>query len=194
MLPPMSPAKSTPPARSFPYKIAVLCDLRDADGRILLLHRAKDPNKGLYSPIGGKLDTHTGESPAMCAQREILEEAGVTVGIEDLHLGGMISEHGYGAGDGQTNWLLFWYRVTVPIALEPFEMREGRLDWHEPDELDRLPLPETDRTIIWPLVRAHEGDPRSGTAGFFAVHIDCTRDGRLDCRVEQSSAGLTAIP
>ncbi len=188
----MASPKSTPDARSFPYKIAVLCDLRDRDGRILLLHRAKDPNKGLYSPIGGKLDTHTGESPAMCAQREILEEAGLEVRIEDLHLGGMISEHGF---NGETNWLLFWYRVLPPVDLEPFEMREGRLEWHHEASLDSLPLPDTDRRIIWPLVRAHDGNGHDAAArGFFAVHIDCTKAGGLDCRLEQSSIGLKSLP
>lgn len=185
MLRAMSGPKSTDPPRHFPYKIAVLCDLRDDDGRILLLHRAKEPNKGLYSPIGGKLDTHTGESPAMCAQREILEEAGVEVRIPDLHLGGMISEHGF---NGDTNWLLFWYRVIPPISLRPFEMREGRIEWHAREELDALPLPDTDRRFIWPLVRAHEAD-----RGFFSAHIDCTRAGGLVCRIEQSSVGMTSL-
>src|SRR5690606_3754723 len=70
------------PANPLPYKIAVLCDLRDERGRILLIRRKKHPNFGLCSPIGGKLDMHTGESPAQCARREIMEEAGIDVPIE----------------------------------------------------------------------------------------------------------------
>ncbi len=152
-----------------PYKIAVLCDLRDSRGRVLLLHRRKDPNINLYSPIGGKLDTHTGESPAQCARREILEEAGVDVPIERLRLQGIISERGYpnaAASEQRTNWLLFYYRVEGPVDFEAFEMREGRLEWIEPARVPDLPLPETDRRIIWPLVESH---PR----GFFTVHIEC---------------------
>ena len=42
-------------ARSKPYKIAVLCYLYDEEGRLLLLHRRKPPNRDMYSPIGGKL-------------------------------------------------------------------------------------------------------------------------------------------
>ncbi|MEO1128559.1 MAG: NUDIX domain-containing protein [Planctomycetota bacterium] len=162
----------------------MLCDLRDPQGRLLLLHRLKDPNKDLYSPIGGKLDVETGESPAQCAQREIQEEAGVEIDIDRLRLVGMISERGYpakaGSADGgRTNWLLFYYRVMGPVSFEPFEMREGRLEWIEPERVHDLPLPETDRSIIWPLVEAH------GTDGFFAVHIDC-EGARLQWRVEQS--------
>ncbi len=149
---------------SFPYKIAVLCDLRDADGRILLLHRKKHPNQDLYSPIGGKLDTDLGESPAQCARREIQEEAGLDIPIDRLRLEGMISERGY---EGEANWLLFYYRVVGHVELEPFEMREGKLEWHHPGEIDQLPLPKTDREVFWPLIHDHEG-------GFFAVHIDCT--------------------
>lgn len=152
-----------------PYKIAVLCDIRDSQGRLLLLHRRQEPNLNLYSPIGGKLDTHTGESPAQCARREIMEEARVDVPIERLRLIGIISERGFLNSDrpaDRTNWLLFYYRVLGPVDFEPFEMREGRLEWIEPERVASLPLPETDRRIIWPLVEAHE-------EGFFAVHIEC---------------------
>src|SRR5438874_1790695 len=83
---------SSPPTAPLPYKLACLCDLRDDQGRILLLRRAKEPNKGLCSPIGGKLDMTIGESPARCAQREIREEAGLDIPIDRLHLMGLISE------------------------------------------------------------------------------------------------------
>lgn len=160
---------------TYPYKIAVLCDLRDEQGRILLLHRLKDPNRGMYSPVGGKLDTAIGESPAQCAKREIQEETGLDIPLDRLHLGGMISERGY---EDQTNWLLFWYRVKGAVWVEPHDMREGRLDWHHPDDVERLSLPDTDRQIIWPMVRQHEG-------GFFAIHIDCS-GGAMQWSVEQS--------
>jgi 8-oxo-dGTP diphosphatase len=168
---------STPDPDTLPHKIAVLCDLRDARGRLLMLHRRKAPNRDLYSPIGGKLDTHTGESPAQCARREIQEEAGLDIPLERLRLGGMISEKGF---ENDTNWLLFYYRVVGPVELEPFEMREGVLEWIEEDALDDLPLPETDRLAIWPAIRDHAPD------GFFALHIDCTGDA-LAWSLEQSS-------
>ena len=52
-----------------PYKIAVLCYLFDREGRVLLLHRERPPNRGLYSPVGGKLEQSLGESPTACAIR-----------------------------------------------------------------------------------------------------------------------------
>ncbi|NUQ68263.1 MAG: NUDIX domain-containing protein [Phycisphaerales bacterium] len=157
---------------NLPYRIACLCDLRDAQGRILLLRRIRTPNLGMCSPIGGKLDIAHGESPAQCAQREILEEAGVEVPMDRLHLIGMVSEAAF---EGAGHWLMFVYRVLGAVEVEPRDMREGRLDWHEPGELEALPLPETDRKIIWPLMkRAEAATGPTGRPGFFAVHIDCT--------------------
>lgn len=168
-----------------PYRLACLCDLRDAKGRVLLLKRLKSPNMGLCSPIGGKLDMHTGESPAQCAIREIHEEAGLVVPPERLHLMGLISEAAF---EGRGHWLLFYYRVLGEVWVEPRDMREGRLDWHRPEEVEALPLPETDRKIIWPLVRKHEARRAGGKPGFFAVHIDC-RDGGMVWTLDQSMGG-----
>lgn len=158
-----------------PYKLACLCDLRDREGRILLLKRKKSPNLGLCSPIGGKLDMETGESPAQCAQREIMEEAGIHVPIERLFLGALISEQAF---EGKGHWLMFYYRVIGPVWVEPSDIAEGRLDWFPASEVEGLPLPETDRRIIWPMIRKHEGAARTdpyAKPDFFALHIDLTK-------------------
>lgn len=157
--------------QTLPYRLACLCDLRDKGGRLLLLRRVKAPNLGLCSPIGGKLDLATGESPAQCARREIMEEAGIDVPIDRLRLVGLISEAAF---EGRGHWLLFYYRVMGPVEVPAQDIREGRLDWFGLDEIDSLPIPETDRQIIWPLVRQAEPTPRNPEPGFFAVHIDCT--------------------
>ncbi len=163
----MAPSLGTP---ALPYKLACLCDLRDPHGRVLLLRRLRPPNQGLCSPIGGKLDVGLGESPAQCARREIMEEAGIDVPIDRLHLLGLISEQAY---EGRGHWLLFYYLVRGPVWVEPRDMPEGRLEWFAPSEVDGLPLPESDRRIIWPLVRKHERSGPGGEPGFFTVHIDC---------------------
>lgn len=182
---------------ALPYKLACLCDLRDERGRVLLIRRKKSPNQGLCSPIGGKLDMPTGESPAQCAQREILEEAGIHIPLERLHLGGLIAETAFDGGGGHAgHWLLFYYRVLGPVQVEERDIREGRLEWFEHDAIDSLPLPETDRQVIWPLIRANEG-PAARDAharpGFFVVHIDC-RDGTLKWTVDQQTPPTPPTP
>ncbi len=157
-----------------PYKIAVLCYLFDTSGRILLLHRRKQPNQDLYSPIGGKLEQTLGESPAACARREIAEEAGLEIDPRNLHLTGVVSERAY---QNQTHWLMFLYEVTHPVNVAHGTFSEGTLEWHQPEALAHLPIPQTDQRIIWPLFWRYRGR-------FFAAHIDCSGP-QMACRIEQ---------
>lgn len=152
---------------NLPYKIAVLCYLYDTDNRLLLLHRNKEPNRGNYSPIGGKLEAAMGESPHACAIREIQEESGVIVLSSDIRLSGMLAETAF---ESKTHWLIFLYEVTRPIDVSEIismEIDEGSLEWVAVDDVESKNIPNTDREIIWPLVKQHRG-------GFFAVDIDCS--------------------
>lgn len=159
-----------------PYKIAVLCYLFDAQGRVLLLHRRKPPNQSLHSPVGGKLEQAIGESPTTCAVREIFEETGLVVQSSDLHLTGIVSESGF---ENRCHWLMFLYEITRPVEVSCTTFDEGTLEWHEAADLPSLDLPETDRQVIWPLFWRHRG-------GFFMAHIDCAGPG-LTWQLEQSS-------
>lgn len=150
-----------------PYKIAVLCYLYNEDGDLLLLHRNKAPNAGMYSPIGGKLEMTEGEGPHECAVREIHEEAGLRVTADDVRLTGIVSERGY---ENQTHWLIFLFELTRPVARDEvvnMHFNEGRLEWVAVEKVHELPIPETDQKFMWPLVKSHRG-------GFFMVHIDCS--------------------
>lgn len=161
---------STPPIDhgGLPYRIAVLCYLYDTEDRLLLLHRRKSPNYGMYSPIGGKLEVASGESPHQAAAREIAEEAGLHVADDEVRLTGIVAETAY---EGQTHWLIFLFEVTRPVRhdeVASMHIDEGVLEWHDADSVRDLPIPDTDREIMNPLVREHRGD------GFFVVHIDCS--------------------
>ena len=160
---------------SLPYRIAVLCYLFDEQGRVLLLHRRKPPNQDLYSPIGGKLEQDVGESPTACAIREIREEAGLELTPGDLHLTGIVSESDY---DDQTHWLMFLYEVLAPTPVtHSMSCDEGQLDWHRIEAIDQLPIPATDKRVIWPLFWLYR-------RRFFTAHINC-QGGILNWRVEQ---------
>ncbi len=153
-----------------PYKLAVLCYLYDDDGHVLLLHRRQQPNRDMYSPVGGKLDTESGEGPHDCAVREVCEETGLRLDPSELRMTGIVSERAY---EGEAHWLIFLFEVTRPVAQAEIrwaEFDEGTLEWKRLDEVLDLPIPRTDREVMWPLVQRHRG-------GFFTVHIDWTDEG-----------------
>ncbi len=52
------------------------------DGCILLVKRAKDPNKGMWGIPGGRLEL--GETYSEAAKRELLEECSIEIEIERL--------------------------------------------------------------------------------------------------------------
>ncbi|MFO0827223.1 MAG: NUDIX domain-containing protein [Phycisphaerales bacterium] len=166
-----APSNDPHDVRSLPYRVAVLCYLYDERGRLLLLHRKKEPNTDMYSPIGGKLEVAIGESPHECARREIFEEAELDVKTEELKLSGIVSEKAY---QGRHHWLIFLFEVTRPIHHDEIKRTvfdEGTLEWHEVDRVASLPIPDTDRRVMWPNVQKHRG-------GFFMVQIDCRPEDR----------------
>ncbi|MBI3881286.1 MAG: NUDIX domain-containing protein [Verrucomicrobia bacterium] len=159
-----------------PYKIATLLYCFNERGEVLLLERAQEPNRGLWSPPGGKLHQDDGESPHACAAREAHEELGLELTPRDLHLTGLVSEHGY---EGQAHWLMFLFEVQPRLGKVPPPMREGRFQFFSRAALDGISLPQTDREKIWPLFWQHRG-------GFFAAHCRCHSDGRNDWIIAES--------
>jgi 8-oxo-dGTP diphosphatase len=162
-----------------PYRIATLLYCFNDRDEVLLLERAQEPNRGLWSPCGGKVHTDDGESPYACACREAAEELGLTIGPVDLHLTGLVSEHGYA---GQAHWLMFLFEVKTRLSQLPPAHREGRFAFFAREQLTGLALPETDREQIWPLFWQHRG-------GFFAAHCHCHPDGRNSWTLEESVGG-----
>ncbi len=161
-----------------PYKIATLLYCFNEADEVLLQHRAQEPNRGLWSPCGGKLHMDDGESPYACGCREAFEELGLKLQPTDLHLAGLVSEHGYG---GQAHWLMFLFEVKLRLQALPPRHREGEFRFFKRDKLAALDLPQTDREQIWPLFWNHRG-------GFFAAHCRCHSDGTNHWTVEETHA------
>src|ERR1039457_2245265 len=158
-----------------PYKIATLLYCFNERDEILLLQRAQEPNRGFWSPCGGKLHTHTGESPYVCAAREAHEEMGVKFASSDFRLAGIVSEHGF---QGQAHWLMFLFELKPKLRKLPPPMSEGRFQFFPRAALDGLHIPQTDRERIWPWFWQYRG-------GFFAAHCHCHLDGRNDWALEE---------
>jgi len=161
---------------ALPYKIATLLYAFNEADDVLLLERAQEPNRGLWSPFGGKLHTDVGESPHACAIREAHEEASLVLKPTDLHLTGIVSESGY---QGQAHWLMFLFEIQPRLVQTPPAHREGRFAFFSRAQLDSLPLPQTDRDFIWPLFWQHR-------RGFFAAHCQCEGPDRHRWTVEAS--------
>lgn len=161
---------------SLPHKISTLLYCFNAADEVLLLQRAQEPNRGLWSPPGGKLKTDLGESPYACACREAHEEMGLVLAPRDLRLTGLISEHGY---QGNAHWLMFLFEVKPKLTAVPPPHPEGTFQFFSRVALSGLALPETDRESIWPLFWQHRG-------GFFAANCHCHEGGRNEWALEES--------
>ncbi len=163
------------PAAGLSHKIAVLVFIQNAAGEQLLLLRNKPPNRGVWSPIGGKLETGLGESPFECAVREIHEEAALAVTAADLHLFAIIAEKAY---EGSSHWLLFLFQCRQPIPGLPAEIGEGRFGFFSRAAIGELSIPETDRTALWPIYDRHRG-------GFVSLKADCLPGQPLRVEIEE---------
>jgi 8-oxo-dGTP diphosphatase len=162
-------------ASPLPYKIAVLVFLENEAGEHLLLLRAKAPNLGSWSPIGGKLEMATGESPFECAVRETREETGFQIKTRDLHLFSIIAEKAY---EGQSHWLMFLFRCQRPLPGLPPDISEGKFGFFSREAIDALPIPETDRTALWPTYDRHRD-------AFVALRADCAPGKPVQVEVEE---------
>ena len=135
-----------------PFKISCLVFLTNKNGDHLLIKRNKSPNKNCWSPIGGKLDMNLGESPYECARRETLEEIKIDLKDDDLNCFGYISEKSY---EGSGHWLA-----------------EGSFAFFSRSEIDKLEIPKTDKTLLWPYYDSHRG-------GFIGLRANCNPKNQL---------------
>lgn len=160
---------------ALPYKISTLVYIHNSAGDLLLLERLKEPNAGLWSPIGGKLQQDTGESPFEAAMREAHEEVGLRLTDGDLHLFGMIAEKNY---EARCHWLMFLFDCRRPLDTLPAPIDEGRFAFIPEVELEEREIPDTDRKSLWPLYFRHRN-------GFAALRADCSPGKELQIVEEQ---------
>lgn len=142
-----------------------------------MILRNKAPNKGNWSPIGGKLETSIGESPFECAARETREETGHEVSPADFHMFAMIAEKAY---EGQSHWLIFLFRCSKPIMSLPTTIEEGCFAFYHRSEIEALSIPETDRTALWKIWDQYRD-------GFVSLNVDCSKGMPLDIKIEQKT-------
>lgn len=116
---------------------AVLCVLKNKN-KFLLLRRTKEPHKGKYIPIGGRLEPF--ESPIEAAKREVKEET--KFNIKNLKFCGVMVE----TSPMKFNWVNFVYIGNVNFS-KPIFCKEGVLEWIRISDILKIPTPTTDRYI-----------------------------------------------
>ena len=124
-----------------PTKIAVIVIL-EAQDYWLMLQRKHPPNKGLFVPVGGKLEY--GESPRAAAIREVGEETGFEIG--KVRYKGLLVD----SSPNDYNWTCFVYQAAIEYVSPPL-CAEGTLIWVPIESLPNLPTPETD-PYLYPLI------------------------------------------
>ncbi len=115
----------------------------DEDSRVLMLHRNKEPNNGLWVAPGGKVETH--ESPLECAIRELREETGLIA--HRMTLRSVVTEV---SPREDYQWLLFIY-VTDDFEGELIACNEGHLAWVDVSAVALLSIPQAD-AIFFPHI------------------------------------------
>ena len=115
---------------------AVAVYLFDAQNRVLLIRRAKDPAKGKWAPPGGFLDLN--ETLEQAAAREILEETGLM--LSDLrYLGAFPNNYVYGGYSQPVCDVFFTARTdSSAVKLQQEEVADYQLielSEIDPDEL-----------------------------------------------------------
>ncbi len=146
--------------------------MKNKRGEYLLIKRSKEPNKGLLSPPGGKLNLQDGESIFNCAVRESLEECGINSSPKDWKLIGIVTEKNY---PKIGNIMIFCLEYRKHINKLPKEINEGSFEFISPQKLYRYKLPKTDKLYIWKFVLSKK---------WFSIRIDCTNINKLKCEIE----------
>lgn len=127
------------------YLFVVAAALRDRGGRILVQERPKGKAmEGLWEFPGGKIEF--GETPEQALVRELKEELGVDVQLEELSPIAFASEP-----LGKKHLLLLLYICEkwegVPQGLESTELK-----WSSLDELKDLEMPPADIPLVEQLI------------------------------------------
>ena len=115
------------------------------EGKVLLVKRGVDPNKGLWAIPGGSLKL--GETLQEGAEREILEETGVTI-----RAGAPVYSFDFFEEDSEGR-IRFHYVIIDLVA----EFRGGKLrpsddaseaGWFTPEQLQKLKITESTRAFL----------------------------------------------
>ncbi len=119
----------------------------DREGRALMIKRKFEPNRGRWSLPGGLLET--GETLEEAVRREVREELGVKVKIEELL---QVSEEIIRDGKGKTrfHFVLVDYLAKFDGSRAKITLNEESesFAWFQPREVEAMDVTENTRLIF----------------------------------------------
>jgi 8-oxo-dGTP diphosphatase len=133
---------------------SVVAVILNDDGEVLLTKRNIPPFQGEWVMPGGKINL--GEPIISALQREVREEVGLEVAVEDMV---DVFEH-VTPGDDNYHFVILYYRcrpLSCSIRHNQDEVSEAR--WVPEQQLQSYPMPDGTRFIlgkIFPFQRRHE--------------------------------------
>jgi 8-oxo-dGTP diphosphatase len=113
------------------------------DEQVLMLHRQKPPNRGLWNGVGGHLEP--GESARACVLREVYEETGYR--LPDAAFRGLLTWEGFETPPGG----LYIFTAQAPAG-EPLNCPEGELAWKPLDWVLSAPQVVSNIAVFGPHV------------------------------------------
>ena len=120
-------------------------------GKVLLMHRKREPNLGLWVAPGGKIEP--GESPYETALREFAEETGLEA--KSLQLRGLCT---FVPLLKQYPWFIFIFVTTDFQGTLSMDCEEGDLAWVSLEEyFTTLPKPGADAIFTPKILAATDG-------------------------------------
>ena len=127
----------------------LVCARRGSE--VLLMHRKREPNLGLWIAPGGKIES--GESPYEAALREFTEETGLEA--KDLKLRGLCTLVPLLK---QSPWFIFIFVTTQLTGTLTEDCEEGDLAWVSREEyFTTLPKPDADAIFAPKILTATDG-------------------------------------
>lgn len=121
--------------------------IHDGEGRVLLIKRRFEPNKGRWSLPGGLLET--GETLVEAGKREVREELGVEMEVEKLF---QVSEEMIKDHEAKTrfHFVLVDYLASLPKrgAMITLNEESESFKWFRPEEVEGLDATENTRRIV----------------------------------------------
>lgn len=118
------------------------------DNKVLLLQK---PRRGWWVAPGGKMEP--GESVRDSCIREFREETGIY--LKNPNIKGIFTFIMKDGDQVLSEWMMFTFFATEADGLNLDESDEGKINWHAPEDIKKLPMAQGDYHILDYMVQGN---------------------------------------